>query len=49
MFAYALDEESGFKYPSRLSKEYRDTIEAAQSEWEASGKKRRMLEPPSEW
>jgi hypothetical protein len=49
MFAYALDEESGFRLPSRLPKEYRDTIEAAQSEWEASGKKRHMLQPPSEW
>ena len=49
MFAYALDEEGGFKLPSRLPKEYRDTIEAAQSEWEASGKKRHMLEPPGEW
>lgn len=49
MFAYALDEESGFKQPSRLPKEYRDTIEAAQSEWEASGKKRHMREPPGEW
>jgi hypothetical protein len=49
MFAYALDEEGGFKLPSRLPKEYRDTIEEAQSEWEASGKKRRMREPPSEW
>jgi hypothetical protein len=49
MFAYALDEEGGFKLPSRLPKEYRDTIEEAQSEWEASGKKRHMLQPPGEW
>ncbi len=49
MFAYALDEESGFTLPSRLPKAYRDTIEQAQSEWEASGKDRYMQKPPSEW
>ncbi len=49
MFCYALDEESRFKLPSRLPKEYRDVIEAAQAEFEASGKGRRMEEPPSEW
>ncbi|MFX1566351.1 MAG: hypothetical protein ACFFCH_10210 [Promethearchaeota archaeon] len=49
MFSYALDEESGFTLPSRLPKAYRDTIEEAQAEWEASGKDRYMEEPPSEW
>ena len=49
MFSYALDEESGFKHPSRLPKAYRDTIESAQAEWEASGKDRFMEEPPAEW
>jgi hypothetical protein len=49
MFAYALDEESNFTLPSRLPKAYRDTIEEAQAEWEASGKERFMEEPPSEW
>jgi hypothetical protein len=49
MFSYALDEESGFSLPSRLPKAYRDTIEDAQAQWEASGKKRRMKEPPLEW
>ncbi len=49
MFSYALDEESGFSLQSRLPKAYRDTIEEAQAEWEASGKKRRIQEPPSEW
>jgi hypothetical protein len=49
MFSYALDEESGFTLPSRLPKAYRDTIEEAQSEWEASGKERKIESPPSEW
>jgi hypothetical protein len=49
MFSYALDEESGFTLPSRLPKAYRDTIEEAQAEWEASGKDRYMEEPPGEW
>lgn len=49
MFCYALDEESRFKLPSRLPKEYRDVIEAAQAEFEASGKGRSMEEPPGEW
>ena len=49
MFCYALDEESRFKLPSRLPKEYRDVIEAAQAEFEASGKDRSMEEPPGEW
>ncbi|MFX0170201.1 MAG: DUF6159 family protein [Candidatus Hodarchaeota archaeon] len=49
MYAYAMDEESQFSLPSRLPKAYADTIEAAQAEWEASGKKRHMQEPPSEW
>ncbi len=49
MFSYALDEESSFTLPSRLPKAYRDTIEDAQADWEASGKDRFMEEPPSEW
>ena len=39
------DEESDFSLPSRLPKAYADTIEEAQAEWEASGKKRYMDEP----
>lgn len=49
MFSYALDEESAFSLPSRLPKAYRDNIEEAQAEWEASGKSRYIAEPPSEW
>ena len=49
MFSYALDEESNFTLPSRLPKAYRDTIETAQAEWEASGKKRQVQAPPDEW
>lgn len=49
MFSYALDEESNFTLPSRLPKVYRDTIEDAQAEWEASGKKRRLEAPPDDW
>lgn len=49
MFAYALDEESGFKLPSRLPKAYADTIEEAQAEWEAKHVDRGVEEPPSEW
>ncbi len=49
MFAYALDEESGFKLPSRLPKAYADTIEEAQAEWEGKPGKRGLQEPPSEW
>ncbi|MDO8056373.1 MAG: hypothetical protein Q6361_05880 [Candidatus Hermodarchaeota archaeon] len=45
MYAYAMDEESNFSLPSRLPKAYADTIEAAQAEWEASGKKRYADEP----
>lgn len=49
MFSYALDEESNFTLPSRLPKAYRDTIEEAQAEWEASGKERKIKSPPDEW
>jgi hypothetical protein len=36
MFAYALDEESGFELPARLPKEHRDIIKDTLAEKEAS-------------